>query len=131
MLFFVFNTTVMRSRTFEEMQHEYITDSRFEEDIPERNEMLSKFNYSIIIEGGYLELFELEAWIKLNIGEGFINNIYYPKTGYDFLFSEYFFIDEGNVNKVYQALPDIYTYYPSGRKFKSDGYHNFIDYEDQ
>ena len=82
-------------------------------------------NYSIIIEGGWEELENLEKWIIQNMDKFQTAKIWYGKTNYDFGFVEYFLKNGDNANELSKVIPLIYTTYPHsnppGLICKSDG----------
>ncbi len=53
--------------------------------------MLSKYAYSIIIEGGFLEFDSLNKWVQINIGQNVIGDLMYDKADYNYGFMEIFF----------------------------------------
>ena len=122
----------MRIQSFEEMCQEY-GRSLDSEDLAERTEMLTKYSYSIIIEGEWMEFDNLDKWMKQNIPTIPVENIGYGKTGYDFGFFEFFFIEKESVEKLTQVIPNIYTIYPASNipnhTCKSNGYDISIDYD--
>ena len=115
----------MRLRSFTEMLLEYGIDELELDDQFARTEILLKQPYSIIVEGGHMELENLERWIKLNIGDDKVIYLYYGKTGYDFGFAEYFFKDSIGASKTAGVVSNIYTLYPHSltpdKAFKSVG----------
>ena len=120
----------MRTHTFDYMLLEYESNKRPVEldDIEERLKFLTELKYSIIVEGDFLEFESLEKWIKENILQAVITQIFYAKTDYDFGFMEYFFEKEDDKNKVEKEIPNIYTLYANGICRKSDGNDNAIEF---
>jgi len=123
----------MKVRSLEEMLAEYKTGNLESIDRAERNEMLLKHQYSIIIEGGFLEFETLDKWIKINLKIINLSDIYYRKTDYDFGFRELFFDEEIDLLTITRAVPYIYSVYPlsypSGQISKSDGRQKEIIYD--
>lgn len=123
----------MRIRSFQEMLLEYNIPELEPDDKLERNKMLSKHSYSIILEGEYMELDNLAKWITINVGKDAIRFLFYGKVGYNYCFGEYFFDNEKQVLEVAKAIPNIYTLYPASIKrnhiCKSDGYEVEVGYE--
>lgn len=103
----------MRIQTFQELQAEYGKCSRGldQDDLDQRDVFLATFPFSIIVEGGYLEIENLEKWIGQNLPVSF-ESLYFGKTGYDFGFIEYFFPEEESSRKLEQIVPLIFTTYP-------------------
>lgn len=123
----------MRIQSFQEMLLEYGVIDLPSDNKEERDEILSKYQYSVIVEGEHTEFDNLNKWIRLNIGENSVKFLYFGKTGYDFGFAEYFFYKEEYVKKITRAIPNIYTIYPNSSRpnhtCKSEGYSVSIDYE--
>jgi hypothetical protein len=98
-------------------------------DLEERNQLFTKYKYSVIIEGGHVEFDNLHTWIKQNISTDPIKEIYYGKTDYDYGFAEFFIADKIDEEKLKFAVRNIYTTYQNGKICKSDGSSiNDIDY---
>ena len=91
------------------------------DDLDERNKLLTKYKYSVIIEGSHIEFDNLNAWIKQNISLDPLKEIYYGKTGYDYGFAEYFINDKMHEEKLIFAVKNIYTTWANGIISKSDG----------
>ncbi len=98
-----------------------------------RVELLSKFKYSVIVEGEYSEFTNLFKWIEINIGENAVKDIFYGKTDYDFGFAEFFLNGKDNEKKLIEAVPRIYTVYPNAypvkRICRSNGPGTDINYD--
>jgi hypothetical protein len=122
----------MRTQSYKEMQIEYQPAGVAADDIKEREKLLSKYNYSIIVELSYLEFDTLEKWMKLNISEDPVEQVWYGKTGYDFGFVEFFVHEEEQYHKMAQHIPNIYTIYPDAypteKISRSFGYNEEIEY---
>ena len=124
----------MRVQTFIELTEAYSeTNSGLDpNDITERNKLFNQHLYSIIVEGGWLELENLEKWANENISEMPLNQVWYGKLGYDFGCVEYFFNEENNAKSFNVVVPKIYTSSPHsnppGLIYKSDGYDRDILY---
>ena len=103
-------------------------------DIQERNFLMSQHKNSVIVEGEWLEMENLEKWLIENIGESPVTQIWYGKLGYNFGIAEYFFNDERNAEKFAAVVPKIYTTYsqsiPSESICKSEGYEKSIPYDE-
>lgn len=125
----------MRIQTFEELTEAYSGPncSLDNDDISERNRLLNKQLYTVIVEGGWLELESLEKWANENINEMPLQQVWYGKLAYDFGCTEYFFIEQENANAFARAVPNIYTSYPNsntpGLVCKSYGYDIDIPYD--
>ncbi len=128
----------MRVQTFDEFLNEY--DPKFggrgldADDVNERNVLLLTHQYSVIVEGDFRELEHLEKWIKINIHENSLPQIWYGKTDYDYGFVEYFLNEEKDVNALCLIVPNIYTEYPYSnppRITKTNGSLAEIIYESQ
>jgi len=118
----------MRVQSFSEMLLEYgISKLDFDEELS-RQEMLAILPFSIIIEGGHMELENFEKWLSMTFSQDAVNYLFYSKTGYDFCFAEYFFDDEKSMIKSTQVIPRIYTQYPHSltpdKALRSIGYDN-------
>jgi hypothetical protein len=102
------------------------------DDLKERNRLLTKYRYSVIVEGGHLEFDNLYKWINQNIGTDTIEDIYYGKTDYDYGFAEFFISDKIHEQNLKLAVQNIYTIYPDsnppGKISKSDGREKDIEY---
>ncbi len=102
------------------------------DDLEERKNLLTKYEYSVIVEGGHMEFDNLYKWIKQNIGENSIKEIYYGKIDYDYGFAEFFFTEKVHEEKLRIAVPNIYTIYPNsyppGKIIKSNGSQEHIHY---
>jgi hypothetical protein len=126
-------SSVMRIHSFQQMLSEYGTTQAEFYDGDNREEMLTTHPYSVILEGGFMELDSLDKWIEINIGPEQINLLFYGKTGYDFGFAEYFFAEEMHAKKVTEIVPRIYTIYPDSyppnSTEKSNGYNKHIVYD--
>lgn len=85
-------------------------DGLYEDELDLRKEHLQVFNYSLIAEGHYDELDNLEKWMLGN-GVDVIHSVYYSKIGYDFHFREYFMDDLQFLEKLKDAVPRIFTRY--------------------
>lgn len=123
----------MKVQSFQFMQSVYGGNRDLEpDDLEERNKLLAKCKYSVIVEGEHTEFDNLHKWIKQNLGLDSVENIYYGKTGYDYGFAEFFLEDKIHEESLREAIPNIYTTYafsyPSGGICKSDGSGVNIDY---
>ena len=101
----------------------------------EREQLLSKYKYSIIVEGEFTELENLEKWVEKNIDTESLEPIYYDKTDYNYCFVEYFFSTESNELKIQNVIPRIFsTYpnaYPSPSICRTNGSGEFIEYNSE
>ena len=112
----------MKVQTFQYMQTVYGGNRDIElDDLKERNKLLTKYKYSLIIEGSHIEFDNLNAWIKQNISSDPLKEIYYGKTDYDYGFAEYFINDKIHEEKLIFAVKNIYTTWGNGTISKSDG----------
>jgi hypothetical protein len=100
-----------------------------QDDLDERKEILSRQCYSVIVEGGFLEFDNAEKWIKENLDIDALSSLFYGKLAYDFGFIEYFFDREADSERFKIAVTDIYTTYPNGMCFKSNGYDEQFAFE--
>src|SRR5688572_9402401 len=120
----------MRTQSLEEMLREYEKDKLDSDDQEQRAEKLKNFPFSVIVEGGHLELENLEKWMTFAFGNNTIESLYYGKTGYDFGFAEYFFRDSADMENTINTVPRIYTMYPHSltpnEARKSFGYENEV-----
>lgn len=125
----------MKVQSFQYMQGEYDTSNRGIEihDLNKRKRLLSKYKYSVIVEGEHNEFDSLDKWIKQNIDETSIENIYYGKTGYDYGFAEFFVTEKCIEEKLRFVIPNIYTIYrdayPKREICKTNGYGVFNTYD--
>lgn len=121
----------MKNSTYREMLIEYGNDLDSYKD--ERELLLSKYNYSIILEGEFTELENLETWIKENIDTNEIESIYYDKIDYNYCFVEYFFSLENHALLTQDVVPRIFSTYQniqnSPNIFKTYGVGKFIEYD--
>jgi hypothetical protein len=112
----------MKVQTFQYLQTVYGNGRDIElDDLEERNKLLTKYKYSVIIEGSHIEFDNLNAWIKQNISLDPLKEIYYGKTDYDYGFAEYFINDKIHEEKLIFAVKNIYTTWGNGTISKSDG----------
>lgn len=123
----------MKLQSFEQMLLEYGIAELDAGNKRDRNAMLTVNPYSVILEGGYLELDSLNRWIENNLGPECIKWLLYGKTGYDYGFAEYFFNDEFDAAKIARVAPNIYTIYPNSYPpnliARSNGYTEEIVYD--
>lgn len=98
----------------------------------DRREMLSKYEYTVILEGEFMEFDNLEKWIKIHLNKHTIISLFYGKIEYDYGFAEYFFDNQKQALEATKAIPNIYTLYPASYKpnhiCKSDGYDKQVEY---
>jgi len=117
--------------SFPDMLSEYKSEELEKDNLLARKEMQGKYPFSFIVEGGHMELDNLETWIKAQFGSDKVVFLYYGKTGYDFGFAEYFFERQDEALKAGEAVPNIYTVYPHSltptKAFRSIGYENEIE----
>lgn len=112
----------MKVQIFQYMQTVYGASRDLElDDLEERNKLLTKYKYSVIIEGSHIEFDNLNDWIKQNISLDPLQEIYYGKTDYDYGFAEYFINDKIHEEKLIFAVKNIYTSWANGTISKSDG----------
>lgn len=122
----------MKNSTYQEMLIEY--DNNLDSYKNEREVLFSKYKYSIILEGEFTELENLESWIKENIDINQIESIYYDKIDYNYCFVEYFFSSEINALKTQNVIPMIFSTYhnahPLPITLRTNGSGEFIEYKD-
>lgn len=123
----------MKIQSFETMKTFYGGNRDLEDDdLQEREILLSNYRYSVIVECEHMELDNLMNWIEQNLKTESVKYIYYGKIAYDYGFVEFFFLEKIKEEKLRQVVPNIYTTYPfshpSGKILKSDGYDKVIDY---
>lgn len=122
----------MKVQSFEYMQTVYGGNRDLEpNDLRKREKLLTKYKYSVIVEGEHMEYDNLHKWIKQNISSDSIKEIYYGKTDYDYGFVEFFFEEKEQEEKLRLTVPKIYTCYPFSNPpkiCKSDGSQNSIEY---
>jgi hypothetical protein len=112
----------MKIQSFKYMQSVYGGNRDLEsDDLEERKELLTKYKYSVIIEGSHVEFDNLNAWIKQNISADPLKEIYYGKTDYDYGFAEYFIDEKIHEEKLKFAVKNIYTTWGNDTISKSDG----------
>jgi hypothetical protein len=122
----------MRVHSYQAMLAVYETHSLEDDEELFRNSKLEEYPYSVIVEGGYMELESLEKWMNVFLGSVSVEWTAYSKIGYDFCFAEYFFKDELNAKSVENVIPHIYTTYPLAsppRAIKSNGYDEIVNYD--
>jgi hypothetical protein len=119
----------MRNSTYQEMLIEYGNDL----DIyaVERNQFLIKNSYSIILEGEFLELENLEKWINKNIILESPASIYYDKVDYNYCFVEYFFFKKNNVIETEKVISKIFTTYASSKTLRTNGKSDDVEYNSE
>jgi len=115
------------------MLTEYNITDLDSDDKNEREKILSKLKYSVIVEGDWTEFDNLDKWIKYNLDIETITDLFYGKTDYDYGFREIFFDREDYSTMIINVIPNIYTIYPHStipnQMCKSDGYQKNIKYE--
>lgn len=112
----------MKVQSFENMRKVYSDNNDLDIiDLKERKELLTKFKYSVIIEGSHIEFDNLNDWIRQNISTEPLKEIYYGKTDYDYGFAEYFVNEKIDEEKLTFAVKNIYTTWGNGTISKSDG----------
>ena len=112
----------MKVQSFEHMRTVYYGNRDLEPDnLEERKQLLSKYKYSVIIEGSHVEFDNLNAWIKQNISVDPLKEIYYGKTDYDYGFAEFFVNEKTHEERLKFAVKNIYTTWGNGTISKSDG----------
>lgn len=112
----------MKVQSFEHMRTIYGGNRDLEpDDLEERNKLLTKYKYSVIIEGSHVEFDNLYAWAKQNISPDPLKEIYYGKTDYDYGFAEFFIDEKMDKEKLIFAAKNIYTTWGNGTISKSDG----------
>lgn len=104
----------MRTVSLNEILLEYGIDNLDDDDKESREELLSKYPFSLIVEAEFMELDNLERWIKKNLlVDNDMKFLFYGKTDYNFGFAEYFFKNKNNIDKIQKVIPNIYTVYPN------------------
>jgi hypothetical protein len=120
----------MKNSTYQEMVIEYGND--LDVYSAERNRFLIKNSHSIILEGEFMELENLEKWISKNITLETPISIYYDKLDYNYCFVEYFFSKNKHMNEIKEVIPKIFTTYlkanPSGKIFRTNGRSENIEF---
>ena len=121
----------MKNSNHQEMLMEYGNDLDSYKN--ERELLLSKYKYSIILGGEFIELENLESWIKENIDINEIESIYYDKIDYNYCFVEYFFSSEINALKTQDVIPIIFSTYHNAHHFpiilRTNGSGEFIEFK--
>jgi hypothetical protein len=122
----------MRVQSFSNLLLEYdIIDLVYDDS--ERTALLENLPFSVIVEGEWTELENLEKWISISLDRSEIKELFHVKTGYDFGFTEYFFADSISMEATIQAIPRIYTLYPHSltpeQACRSIGYESY-EYHD-
>lgn len=84
-----------------------------EQDLYQRNQILRKHSFSIVIEAEHLELDSLNEWIRINFPPNSFNWLYYGKLGYNYGIAEYFGLKENQINELTKVIPKIFTIYPN------------------
>lgn len=99
----------------------------------ERAYLLSKYKHSIILEGEFTELENLEKWGKKNLNIERLESIYFNKTDYNYCFVEYFFSTESEALKMQDVIPKIFSTYANvhsaPRIFRTNGNGESIEYK--
>jgi len=120
----------MRNSSYQEILIEYGNELNSYRN--EREYLLSKYKHSIILEGEFTELENLEKWIEKNIDIETLESIYYAKTNYNYCFVEYFFSIESQALEIQDVIPRIFSTYPKAYPLPSicrtNGNGKFIDY---
>lgn len=120
----------MRNSSYQEIVLEY--GNNLDSYKNQREQLLSKHKYSIILEGESTELENLEKWISKILDTKTYESIYYDKTDYNYFFVEYFFSNENNALKTQDAIPRIFSTYhnanPLPNVCKTNGKGEFIEH---
>lgn len=101
----------MRNSSYQEILIKYGNELDFYR--KEREYLLSKYKHSIILEGEFTELENLEKWVEKNLGIEKLESIYYDKTDYNYCFVEYFFSVENQALEIQNVIPKIFSTYPN------------------
>ena len=117
----------MTIRSFEEMLEEYHIEDLDSDDKEERTKMLSLYKHSVIFEGDFLEIDNIQKWILQHLEINSAPYLFYGKLGYDYGFFEFFFPSQTLANKFAEATPTIFTTYPNGKTLKTAGLGKFIE----
>lgn len=125
----------MRVQAYRQMLAEYGIEELNSDDKSEREEMLGTYPYSVILEGEFMELDNLNKWIEVHIGPETIKYLFYGKVGYNYVFAEYFFADKPHAEGLAEVIPHIYTLYPHSltpdKAVRSNGYEELVMYDPQ
>jgi len=118
----------MRVQTLTYMMAEYDTDCGGIDldDLRKREQLVSTFNYSVILECEHHEFDSLQKWIKAHFDLNCIDYIYYGKTGYDYGYAEFFVTVKTMEEQLTYIIPHIYTQPSNHIPFKTDGYNVWI-----
>jgi hypothetical protein len=120
----------MRNSSYQEILIEY--GNGLDSYRNEREHLLSKYKYSIILEGEFTELENLEKWVKKHLDIETLESIYYDKTDYNYCFVEYFFSTESQALKIQDLIPKFFSTYPntyhSPSICRTNGNGKFIEY---
>ena len=117
----------MLIRSYQEMLKEYDIKDLVSDDKEERTKMLSENKYSVIFEGDFLEFDNAEKWVQENLNNNPVAFLFYGKLGYDYGIFEFFFNEQKYAFEFAQAIPNIFTSYPNGKTFKTNGYNDQIE----
>jgi hypothetical protein len=71
------------------MLQEYDISALDPNDETNRQGMLSKYRYSVILEGNFMELDNLDKWIRTSLNKDVAIWLFYGKTDYNYGFAEY------------------------------------------
>ena len=117
----------MLVRSYKEMLKEYKIEDLISDDKEERIKLLIENKYSVIFEGDFLELDNAEKWVQQNFNKNSVTYLFYGKLGYDYGFFEFFFNEQKHALEFAQVVPNLFTAYPIGKIFKTNGYDNLIE----
>ncbi len=98
----------------------------------DRDELLKKYAYSVVVEASYLELDTAEKWLENNVGlkQDSWDWVFYYKQAYNYGYAEFFFKEEEPKENFEKEIPQIYGISLSdGRKFRSNGWDQILDVE--
>lgn len=116
----------MEIQSFQYLRTQYGGNGDLEtEDLRKRQELLSRYGFYVVVEGFFEEFGNLEVWIKQNIGEGYVESIFYGKTDYDYGFAEYFIKEEKHVEKLRQAVLEVDRLFQISQQVKSEERNKF------
>jgi hypothetical protein len=98
----------------------------------DRNELLKKYAYSVMVEASYLEIDTAEKWLETNVGlkQDSWDWAFYYKLAYDYGYAEFFFKERTHKEIFIKEIPEFYGVWPAnGKKFRTNGWDEFLDVE--
>ena len=124
----------MRIVTLEALVDAYEGDEDWETEYQiEREELIVRYPYSVVVEGAFLEYNSLKHWTDEQFGpenSPVWTSLWYGKTDYDYGYREYFFSRQADLQLLIQHIPLVHGIFAHGKKLRSEGSDRYIEVSD-